>query len=44
VELILKKDGFEVFSHCKIPSNDGGIALGQLVIAAKRIEPGKICP
>ncbi len=41
VELILKKDGFEVFSHCKIPSNDGGIALGQLVIAAKRREPGK---
>ncbi len=38
LELILEKDGFEVFSHCKIPSNDGGIALGQIVIAAKRRE------
>ncbi len=36
IEKILEKDNFEVYSQCKIPSNDGGIALGQLVIAAKR--------
>lgn len=38
----LQKDGFEVFSHSLIPSNDGGIALGQLAIAAKRRQSGKI--
>ncbi|MBN3036126.1 MAG: carbamoyltransferase HypF [Bacteroidales bacterium] len=32
----LRRDGFRVFAHRRIPSNDGGIALGQLVIAAKR--------
>lgn len=38
----LVKDGFKVFTHALIPSNDGGIALGQLAIAAKKRELGKI--
>jgi hydrogenase maturation protein HypF len=36
VENQLKKDNFEVYSHQLIPTNDGGIALGQAIIAAKR--------
>ena len=32
----LLKQGFKVFTQSEIPSNDGGIALGQLAIAAKR--------
>jgi len=33
---MLTERGFRVFSNSKIPANDGGIALGQLVIAAAR--------
>ena len=29
----LEGHGFEVFSHELVPTNDGGIALGQAVIA-----------
>jgi len=35
---LLKENDFEVFSHAAIPTNDGGIALGQLAIASKRRE------
>jgi len=41
VEKRLTEKGFEVFMHGKVPANDGGIALGQLVIAAKSLKSAK---
>ncbi|MBN1795711.1 MAG: carbamoyltransferase HypF [Sedimentisphaerales bacterium] len=33
----LKKDGFDVLFNSLVPSNDGGISLGQAAIGAKRV-------
>jgi hydrogenase maturation protein HypF len=38
----LRHHGFSVYSNERVPSNDGGIALGQLAIAAARRESGLI--
>jgi hydrogenase maturation protein HypF len=35
---LLQKNNFEVYSHATVPTNDGGIALGQLAVASKRRE------
>lgn len=34
----LKSLGFQVFYHARVPTNDGGISLGQAMIAAATIE------
>ena len=41
-EIKLSENGFDYYTQSQIPSNDGGIALGQLAIAAKRRELGKL--
>ena len=42
LEQQLKQKSHQVFTHSQIPCNDGGIALGQLAVAGKRLETGKI--
>jgi hydrogenase maturation protein HypF len=34
---LLQKQGFQVYLHRKVPANDGGLSLGQAVIAATRM-------
>ena len=39
---LLSKDGFEVFTHSRVPANDGGISLGQAAIANAQMALGRI--
>jgi hydrogenase maturation protein HypF len=40
LKLKLLEAGFEVFTHRLVPANDGGIALGQAVIASAKMKKG----
>lgn len=38
---LLKNAGFEVFTNSRVPSNDGGISLGQVWVTQKLLTSGK---
>lgn len=41
IETALQREGFKVITHGQVPPNDGGISLGQIVIAEKMLSSSK---
>jgi len=38
----LRRSGFEVFTHGRVPTNDGGISFGQAAVANARLAAGRV--
>jgi hydrogenase maturation protein HypF len=36
---MLRRDGFDVLIHRRVPANDGGLSLGQAVLARVALAP-----
>jgi len=39
---LLEREGFQVFTHSRVPTNDGGISLGQAAVVNAHLASGRI--